>query len=61
MAALAEHLFSEVLNALWRISEKRKISLVTNSVKLVESKDWIVEFEGDLLKEKAQFEVKHCC
>ncbi|MQL93056.1 hypothetical protein Taro_025686 [Colocasia esculenta] len=57
VADQAEHLFSEVLSALRGIAEKRQTAnLVTSNVKLVESKDWIVDFEGDLQKEKAQFE-----
>uniref|UniRef100_A0A1D1XRI7 1-phosphatidylinositol-3-phosphate 5-kinase n=1 Tax=Anthurium amnicola TaxID=1678845 RepID=A0A1D1XRI7_9ARAE len=56
VADKAEHLFSEVLNALRQIAERKQTCSVTSDVKLMESKDWIVGFECDLQKEKAQFE-----
>ena len=49
----AELLFSEVHNALYRISEKRHgVGLIT------ESRRQISELEGMLQKEKAEFEVR---
>ncbi|KAF9616143.1 hypothetical protein IFM89_028609, partial [Coptis chinensis] len=49
----AELLFTEVLNALHQIAEKR---LGTVSLKAVESKRNVAELEGTLQKEKAEFE-----
>lgn len=59
MVNQAELLFSEVLNALSQISEKRcKIEQNNSGMKLPESRRQIAEFESMLQKEKAEFEVR---
>lgn len=53
----AELLFNEILNALHQIAEKKCIN---GSMKVPELRHHIVELEGILQKEKAEFEVI-CC
>ena len=58
MVDRAELLFSEVLNALSQIAEKRSASSPLNgSMKIPESRRQLGELEGILQKEKAEFEV----
>ncbi|KAK9281485.1 hypothetical protein L1049_004388 [Liquidambar formosana] len=53
----AELLFSEVLNALSQIAEKRsRIGPLNGAMKMPESRRQIVELEGMLQKEKTEFE-----
>uniref|UniRef100_A0A1D1XVV7 1-phosphatidylinositol-3-phosphate 5-kinase n=1 Tax=Anthurium amnicola TaxID=1678845 RepID=A0A1D1XVV7_9ARAE len=57
VADRAEHLFCEVLNALRQIEEERpNVGSFNNNVKVLESRHCIVDLEGNLQKEKAQFE-----
>ncbi|PRQ51739.1 putative 1-phosphatidylinositol-3-phosphate 5-kinase chromatin regulator PHD family [Rosa chinensis] len=57
VVARAELLFSEVLNALSQISEKRSGSgSITSGIVTAESRHQIVELEGMLQKEKVEFE-----
>lgn len=59
MVDRAEFLFSEVLNALCQIAEKRSGSGPLNSgMKTPETRRRIAELEAMLQKEKAEFEVR---
>lgn len=59
MVVQAEFLFSEVLNALCQIAEKRSVSgPLNNGMKIPETRRQIAELEAMLQKEKAEFEVR---
>ena len=59
MVNRAELLFSEVLNALSQIGEKRSSPVpVGNGLKTPELRRQVAELEGMLQKEKVEFEVR---
>lgn len=59
MVDRAELLFSEVLNALGQIVEKRSgAGPLNNGIKTPETRRKIAELEGMLQKEKLEFEVR---